>query len=414
MSLPRSSLALAARWLTFASAVAILFSIAASQILLGLALAAMLVSREKMRFPRIWLPLALFILGTIVSWVANGQFAIGFPQIKKFYVFGELLIVFSLLREIRWIRGVFLVWGGFGTITATLGAIQFAAKVRAAHRLGQTFYDYYVARRITGFTSHWNTYSAEQMFALIMLSAFVLFAPGGRRRWWLSATAAVLMASALCLAETRGVWIATAVAGLYLLWSWNRKLILAVPVLALLAFLASPPAIREREESVVHPGKNDSNGFRWVAWRTGVRLIEEHPLLGLGPDVVKLRFRDSVPADIPRPLPDGFYGHLHNIYLQYAADRGIPTMLMMMWVLTQALVDFSRGLHKLPRAPANRRFLLHGAVAVILATLVEGLVEYNLGDSEVLTMFLVVLGSGYLALEPSLAMDEPASQSIAP
>jgi O-antigen ligase len=203
------------------------------------------------------------------------------------------------------------------------------------------------------------------------------------------------------------------VAGLYLLWSWNRKLILAVPVLALLAFLASPPAIREREESLVHPGKNDSNGFRWVAWRTGVRLIEEHPLLGLGPDVVKLRFRDSVPADIPRPLPDGFYGHLHNIYLQYAADRGIPTMLMMMWVLTQALVDFSRGLHKLPRAPANRRFLLHGAVAVILATLVEGLVEYNLGDSEVLTMFLVVLGSGYLALEPSLALDEPASQSIA-
>lgn len=405
MSLPRSSLAVAARWLTFASAVAILFSIAASQILLGLALAALFLSGEKMRLPRIRLPLALFMLGTIVSWLVNGQFAVGFPQIKKFYVFGELLIVFSLLRDIQWIRGVFLLWGGFGAITATLGVLQFTAKVREAHRLGQTFYDYYVARRITGFTSHWNTYSAEQMFALIMLSAFVLFAPGGRQRWWLSATAATLMALALCLAETRGVWIATAVAGLYLLWSWNRKLMLAVPVLAFFAFLISPAAIREREESVVRPGKNDSNGFRLVAWRTGIRLIEEHPLFGLGPDVVKLRFRDSVPADIPRPLPDGFYGHLHNIYLQYAADRGIPTMLMMMWLLAQALVDFSRGLHKLPRAPANRRFLLHGAVAVILATLVEGVVEYNLGDSEVLTMFLVVLACGYLALEPGVAMD---------
>ncbi|MGP8245979.1 MAG: O-antigen ligase family protein [Bryobacteraceae bacterium] len=405
MSLPRSFLARAARWLTFASAVAILFSIAASQILLGLALAALFLSGEKLRLPRIWLPLALFMLGTVVSWLANGQFAVGIPQIKKFYVFGELLIVFSLLRDIQWIRRVFLVWAGFGAITATLGAIQFAAKVQEAHRLGQTFYDYYVARRITGFTSHWNTYSAEQMFALIMLSAFVLFAPGGRRRWWLPATAAALMALALCLAETRGVWIATAVAGLYLLWSWNRKLTLAVPVLAFVAFLISPADIREREESVVHPGKNDSNGFRLVAWRTGIRLVEQHPLLGLGPDVVKLRFRDSVPADIPRPLPDGFYGHLHNIYLQYAADRGIPTMLMMMWVLIQALLDFSRGLHKLPRSPANRRFLLHGAVAVILATMVEGVVEYNLGDSEVLTMFLVVLACGYLALEPGLAMD---------
>ena len=38
-----------ARWLTFGSAVAILFSIAASQILLGLALAALLLSGGRMR-----------------------------------------------------------------------------------------------------------------------------------------------------------------------------------------------------------------------------------------------------------------------------------------------------------------------------------------------------------------------------
>jgi hypothetical protein len=46
-----------------------------------------------------------------------------------------------------------------------------------------------------------------------------------------------------------------------------------------------------------------------------------------------------------------------------------------------------------------RRFLLHGAVAVVLAVMVEGCVEYNLGDSEVLTMFLVATACGYLALE---------------
>jgi len=45
----------------------------------------------------------------------------------------------------------------------------------------------------------------------------------------------------------------------------------------------------------------------------------------------------------PRPLPIGWYGHLHNIYLQYAAERGIPTMLMMMWMLLQILFDFWKG-----------------------------------------------------------------------
>src|ERR1041385_8703100 len=57
----------AARCLAFGSAVAILFSIAASQILLGLALAALMLSGEKLRMPRIWLPLSLFILGTLVA-----------------------------------------------------------------------------------------------------------------------------------------------------------------------------------------------------------------------------------------------------------------------------------------------------------------------------------------------------------
>jgi hypothetical protein len=33
----------------------------------------------------------------------------------------------------------------------------------------------------------------------------------------------------------------------------------------------------------------------------------------------------------------------------------------------------------------------------------EGFVELNLGDSEVLTMFLVVVACGYLALEKELA-----------
>jgi O-antigen ligase len=106
-----------------------------------------------------------------------------------------------------------------------------------------------------------------------------------------------------------------------------------------------------------------------------------------------------VPADIPRPLPPGFYEHLHNVYLQYAADRGVPTMLAMLWMLIQMPIDFWRGLRALPPGPSVRRFLLHGAVAVVLAVMVEGFVEYNLGDSEVLAMFLVATACGYLALE---------------
>ena len=392
-----------ARWLAFSSAVGILLGIAVSQILLALAFAALLASGEKIRLPRIWLPLGLFMLGTVISLLASGHIYAGLPQIRKFYVFLELLVVFSLVRTPKMVRWLFLSWAGIAAITAIRGFVQFAAKVQDAHRLGVNFYDFYVGERITGFTSHWNTYSAEEMFALIMLGAFLFFADNLGKRLWVWLACAALIAMAILLGETRGIWIAVAVAGLYLVWFWRRSLVLCVPVVILIAYFASPPAMKDRFTSIFKPKGVDSNQFRVVTWRTGLQMIERHPLLGVGPEGVKLHFDDYIPADIPRPLPSGWYGHLHNIYLHYAAERGIPTMLILMWLLFQILFDFWRGLRALPPARSDRRFLLHGGIAVVLATMAEGFVELNLGDSEVLTMFLVVVACGYVALEKEFA-----------
>jgi|CZKE01.1.fsa_nt_gi O-antigen ligase len=399
MNPPESALSRAARWLTFGSAASIMFSIAVSQILLALAFAALLASGDKLLLPRIKWPLALFMLGTLVSLAFSGDPAMnGLPQVRKFYVLLELLVVFSTLRNLKVVRWLFLTWAGIGAVTALRGCVQFAGKVQEAHRLGRSFYDYYVAARITGFTSHWNTYSAEEMFALIMVGALLLFAPRARRNWiW--ALCGILIAVAVVLGETRGIWIATAVAVVYLVFFWRRWLSALIPVAILLAYVVSPAPVRERFTSIVRPSSIDSNQFRIVTWRTGVQMIEKHPWLGLGPDGPKYHFMEYVPADIPRPLPPGFYEHLHNVYLQYAADRGIPTMLAMLWMLIQMPLDFWRGLRALPPGPSVRRFLLHGAVAVVLAVMVEGFVEYNLGDSEVLAMFLVATACGYLALE---------------
>jgi len=400
---PESLWLRAARWLTFGSAVSIMLGIAPSQILLALAVVALLLSGAPLRLPPIKLPLALFMLGTILSLVFSSDPAAGLPQIRKLLLFFYLLVVFSSMRSMAAIRRLFLAWSGIASIAAILGFVQFATKVRQAHALGRNFYDYYVGERITGFMSHWNTFSAEEMFTLIMLGAFLLFAPAPRKRLWLWISAAALIALAVLLAETRIIWVGTAVAAAYLMWFWRRWLVLAIPAAAALVILVSPPAIRERFTSVIRPRQVDSNAFRIVTWRTGMCMIEAHPLLGLGPEEPRIQFDQWVPADIPRPLPEGSYIHLHNIYLQYAAERGIPTLLILLWMLGKVLCDFWRGLRTPPSDPSDRRWLLHGGIAVVLATLAEGFAEYNLGDSEVLTMFLVVIACGYLAMERDVA-----------
>jgi len=109
-----------------------------------------------------------------------------------------------------------------------------------------------------------------------------------------------------------------------------------------------------------------------------------------------IEFQQYVPADIRRPLPEGFYGHLHNIYTQYAAERGIPAMLAIVGFLLWNLGLWARALAGIPREGSggagpsfqNCAWLLRAGIAMIIGILVTGLFDHDLGASTILTMTL--------------------------
>src|SRR5581483_3641049 len=208
MNEPGPFLSRSALWLAFASSGAILISIAASQILLALAVVALLISGEKLRLPPIKLPLVLFMLGTVLSLAFSGEAAAGLPGIRKFFVFLILLVVFSTFRDLALARFLMLSWVGLGGLVALRGVVQFIAKVREARQLHQSFYDYYVpGDRITGFMGHWMTFSGQEMFVLLILIAFLLFASAAWRRGWVWLLCGALMSIALLLGMTRSSWV---------------------------------------------------------------------------------------------------------------------------------------------------------------------------------------------------------------
>ena len=395
--------------MTFAAAVSVLVSVAACQSLMTLALVALLLSGEKLRFPPIKLPLALFLGLTVVSLALSDEPSAGRPQLRKFFVFLMLLLVFSLLREAGHLGRLVVAWGVVAALSAALGIAQFLAKHRQAAELGVDFYEYYVGERTTGLMSHWMTFGGQMMLVLLVLAAYVLLGSPSRRAPALSLACAAVISAAIVLGFTRGIWLATAVGGLYLVWHWRRWAVLVAPVLAAGLLLVGPAALRERVASALRPrGEIDSNQHRIVSWRTGWRMIRAHPWFGLGPEHVKLQFDRYVPEDVPRPLPTGWYGHLHNIYLHYAAERGVPALLALLWLLGKMLVDFTRAAR---RAPPDRRFLLRAAAAAVLAILIEGLFELNLGDTEVLTLFLAIVAAGYVAAEAAEAAPADLTRS---
>jgi len=374
------------------SAGSIAASIAISQILLGasLALVILLVATRQasLRLPSGWQFLAFFAVWTTLSWLVNGHLFEGRFQIRKFYVLLIVVVIATTFRGLRDARWVVSIWLGLGALSALWGLGQFWRKWDLARRAGSNFYLSYVSARITGFNSHWMTFSEILMFALLAGLAIILWDRATPVRWrWTAGVAVLLCGLAIVLAMTRGVWIAAAAGLLYLLWAWRRWTVLALPVVAVLAFAIGPPGLRERMISIVHPhGDADSNMHRYVTFRTGVEMIKAHPLLGLGPDI-----QQYVPADIPRPLPAGFYGHLHNVYVQFSAERGIPAMLAMIGFLVWNLWLWLRRLAQQAASAATTAasaWLLRAGVAMLIGVLVIGLFEHCLGSSVVLALTL--------------------------
>ena len=91
-----------------------------------------------------------------------------------------------------------------------------------------TFTYAYVADRATGFMGHWMTFGAAQMAALMLLLSALIFAPPRKYRW-LCIIAAAVIAASIVLGWTRGVWLATAVAALYLIAMWRPKYLVTDP-----------------------------------------------------------------------------------------------------------------------------------------------------------------------------------------
>jgi O-antigen ligase len=381
-------------YLTWIAVAALACSITAMNWALAVGAVALLVCRWRfggeLRFPPLGTPLAAFFACTVLAIVSSGHIAQGFEGVRKFFLFLMLLLVVSTVRSASDARN--LVWGvaGVTTLSAAWSLVQFVRKYQAAAAEGVDFRLAYTAgERITGFVGHWMTLSGIEMIVLLLIAGLVFFSPG-RGRWVLLGCGAIIAVS-LAAGYTRSMWMGTALGLIYLLWHRDRRWLIALPLAAGLLLAFNPAGIGGRIVSIWKPaGDIDSNRFRVICRRTAVAMIRAHPWFGVGPGQVRPRFLEYIPADIERPLPPGAYIHMHNTYLQFAAERGIPALLALLWVLGKMVWDMVLSARRDPKAWAPR-----AGIAVAIAVMAAGWYEHNLGNGQVLPLFLAAVGLAY-------------------
>jgi len=384
-------------WLVLAATAASLVSIAAWQILLGAALVWILYSERRLEVPRSAWAAAAFLGWTLVSAAASAGPGAALPQIRKFYVWFTLPAVYTAVRGPQQAKRLLAALVAVGAASGAWSFVQLWLKFAEARRLGRPFYEHYIGARNMGFMSHWETFSGQMMMILAAALACAMFSQSRRYRLLLLGGAA-LVGVALVAGFTRSDWLGASVAALVLVALWRPKLLVLAPVALAAGWFIAPEAVRARIASAWRPGASDSNLHREALRATGWAMASAHPWVGFGPE----RVQANVPAYMPQrfqPIPpQWWYGHLHNVYLHYAAERGWPAVAALLAFALWALADFARAF----RRSTEAQTILATAMAATVGVFTAAWFEVNLGDSEVLGLWLALLGAAYGSLRPDL------------
>ncbi len=247
--------------------------------------------------------------------------------------------------------------------------------------------------RARGFYGHYVTYAdVLQLIASLALGLFIAV----RRKW--SWPGALLGAAVLCLIGALILTVSRAASlGLLLsafvivLAGASRRTLLVAAAVALPLVVAGLFVLQQKRQVGFIDPKEGSTAWRLMVYREGLSLLVRKPrhlLVGVGMDSIKRRYQEFDLFDHGRQS----IGHLHSTPLQLAVERGLPTLFA--WLAL--IFIYGRMLWRLARRGALddwvERGLVLGALGGLAGFLVSGMVQYNLGDSEVAEIFYFIMG----------------------
>ena len=350
---------------------ALQLSVAASAWLLTAALCVWIgvlaTNHERVDAPPFFWPLVAYAVATLVSVVTSLDPLTSLVDSKEILLFLVVPIVYRLGSGSR-ASMLATVIISVGAGTAVYGLVQYG--ILEFDTLGQ---------RPQGSMGHYMTFSGLLMLVLCLAGARVLWR-GAADRVWAGLVLPALVA-ALAVTLTRSAWVGAGAGIGLLLVLRDRKLLVAVPVLGLLLVALAPTNVADRIYSTFDL-QDPTNRDRFAMARVGAGMIRDHPITGVGPDMVQVTYpayRDAGGVNTGNP-------HLHNVPLQIAAERGLAALALWLWFVVATFRELAARFRD-----DKSRGLAAGGLAAMAAMLAAGMFEYNFGDSEFLMLLLILV-----------------------
>jgi O-antigen ligase len=379
-------------FLLFGLVACVQFSIAAAESLLLLTticwLSLLIVRHERVEAPRFFPILLVYGGWTLVSAAFSLYPRESFIESKQLVLLLLVPLVYRFAAGGR-ARALITLTISVGAASALIGIFEYSILRQGNAPSFLLKFLGVNTGRASGTVGHYMTYSGLLMLVFCAALARVLF--DKRDRLW-PALVIPGLAAAITFTFTRSATVGVCAGTAALLLLKDFRLIALLPIAVAVFFALAPADVTQRLMSMFD-ASDPTRRDRIAMMRSGVHIIRDHPLTGLGPDMIRVRYaeyRDPMAVQAINP-------HLHNVPLQIAAERGLPALAV--WVTF--IVVVVRDLLRLMRTEPAVRSLAATALAAIVAMLMAGMFEYNYGDSEFLMLLLTLVTLPFAALRPA-------------
>lgn len=218
---------------------------------------------------------------------------------------------------------------------------------------------------------------------------------------WLLAAVGALLLITLVVSYSRGAWLAIAVAALAMLlvaYSWGRWMALACVIFGLAALGVKGPEIVH----ALQAGHSSTVQRRIDLWRSSLKMIENHPILGIGPDNFIHYYAPTRAEDLyqkecapglgymqPGEGAEPCLSHPHNEILDFWLSTGVLGLIAFIWL---QVVFWRAAIRLWIRRIRPGRALLLGSMGAMLAALIHGFVDNSYFLMDLALIFWLLCG----------------------
>lgn len=310
--------------------------------------------------------------------------AIALSESERFisYVILFFIIKYDVddLKIVDNIIGTYIMMAG---VLSVLGIYQYFTGF-GLNKKFQQGYDYGVKERIASTLDNPNNFAAFIILAIFPILMYAIYTKNKIRKACLSALVVLLVIN-MFLVGSRNAYLAAVIGCIVLIVVYSKKLIMPFVGFAVLSLLI--PMVRRR---IIEIGSQSQNESRINLWKLALKMIKEHPILGVGNGNYASLYDAYVKKYPKLSTPDYHNFPTHNSYLKVWSELGIVGIVSFVGILVSALLKV-RKLIKISKK-TKYKYLFIGFYASMIAFYFMNLIDNLFFVPKTTVFFWIMLG----------------------